>query len=220
MRLLASLGLLCASCSLLGPSQRPEAAQSKAESGQMQSEVETKAQGDLIVRTFDLNRDKKADDWKYYRLAPDPADPAKKIEVLVRRELDTNFDGRVDIWTWFNEDGSKLREQFDLDFDGRVDVIDHYEKGVLTRKETWHGAQEKPDQVTFYEGGHKIRIERDTRGAGKVDTWEYFEDGKLMRIGQDLDGDGTIDRWVKAKEEDEEEPRTKASGKPSAAAKP
>jgi hypothetical protein len=201
--------LLGAGCGLFSSSTRQEAPQPKAAEGEMQAEVETKAEGELLVRTYDLNGDKRADDWKYFKLVPDPKDPKKPIEVLVRRELDTNFDGKVDIWTWFNDDGTKLKEQFDLDFDGRPDVIDYYEKGVLIRKEAFHGASRTPDQVTHYENGKKARIERDTKGAGRIDTWEYFEDGKLVRIGQDLDGDGTIDRWVKAKEEDEEEPAAK-----------
>ena len=169
--------------------------------------VASEVRGDQLVRTFDLNRDGKPDDWKYFRLVPDPADATKTHEVLIRRELDTNFDGKPDITTVFNEDGTKASESFDLDFDGRQDVVDTYEKGVLVRKDTFHRQAKAPDQVAYYEGGKKVRVERDTRGTGKVDTWEYYENGKLSRIGEDLDGDGLVDRWIKSPDDEEAPPK-------------
>lgn len=177
------------------------------------SDVVTEVQGDTLQRSFDLNHDGKPDDWKTYKLVPDPTAPGKTLERLIRRELDTNFDGKPDVTTWYDEEGAKVREAFDLDFDGRVDVIDVYEKGVLLRKETFHSSAARPDQVAFFEGGRKVRVERDTRGKGRVDTWEYFEDGRLQRIGEDVDGDGIVDRWTKAKEEGGEEAPAAKTGK-------
>jgi hypothetical protein len=172
--------------------------------------------GEELVRTFDLNRDGKADDWKHYKLLPDLAENGKPRELLLRREMDTNFDGKVDLISWFNDDGSRAKESFDLDFDGRPDVIVYYEKGVVIRKETFHGsASDKPDTIAYYEGGKKVRIEREVRTKGKVDTWEYFENGRLTRVGEDLDGDGLVDRWAKAKEPDEEEAAAAAKKAPA-----
>ena len=165
--------------------------------------------GDQVVRTFDLNGDGKPDDWKYYRLVPDPADPSVTLERLEHRELDTNFDGKPDVMTWFGADGARLKEAFDLDFDGRPDAIALYEGGVLVRKETWQRHGEKPDSVAYYEGGKKVRVERDAAGHGQIDTWEYYENGKLSRVGGDLDGDGLVDRWFKSKDDDAPEPPKK-----------
>ena len=166
--------------------------------------------GEELVRTFDLNRDGKADDWKHYKLLPDLTENGKPRELLLRREMDTNFDGKVDLITWFNDDGTRLKESFDLDFDGKPDVIVYYEKGVVVRKETFHGsASDKPDTIAYYEGGKKVRVERETRTRGRVDTWEYFENGRLTRVGEDLDGDGLVDRWAKAKEPDEDDASSK-----------
>jgi len=165
--------------------------------------AETRTEGELI-RSYDLNRDGKPDDWKFYKLLDVEG---RQVEVLVRRELDANFDGKVDIWTWFQPDGTRSKEQFDLDFDGRVDVVHHYEKGVLARKETFRGSSDKPAQVTFFEGGKKVRVERDGAGKGRIDTWEYWEDGRLLRIGRDLDGDGAVDRWIRAREDEDEGPK-------------
>ena len=199
------LAAVAAACCLVSAcAHAPKAAPKPEEPVGLETTVELN--GDELVRTFDLNHDGKPDDWKHYRLLPDLSENGKPKELLVRRELDTNFDGKVDMITWFNEDGTRAKESFDLDFDGKPDVIAYYEKGVLVRKETFHGAKaDHPDMVALYEGGKKVRVERETRGQGRVDTWEYFENGRLTRIGEDLDGDGLVDRWLKAKEPEEEE---------------
>ena len=205
------IALLCIAfafaCSHEAP--RVEAPAQKVEAA---NDIVTEVSGDTLTRSYDLNHDKKPDDWKTFKLLPDPAAPGKTLEVLIKRELDTNFDGKPDVVTLFNEDGTRLKEQFDLDFDGKFDVVDHYEKGQLVRKETFHSSETRPDLVTYYEAGKKVRVERDTRGTGKVDTWEYFEAGKLQRIGEDLDGDGIVDKWTKAPEREEAPAAKKAAG--------
>lgn len=197
MRYSALVLALAAACSHAAPKVET------TESSVADNDITTEVQGDTMVRTYDLNHDHKPDDWKTYKLVHDPQDPTKTTEVLVKRELDTNFDGKIDVTTWYDEDGSKVKEAFDLDYDGKVDVIDTYEKNVLVRKQTLRGGP--GNQVAFYEGGKKVRVERDARGAGKVDTWEYYEGGKLQRVGEDVDGDGIVDRWTKAKSDDDED---------------
>jgi hypothetical protein len=214
MRRTLAATLLLVSCAHEAP--RTAQTSTKAESA---NDILTEVSGDTLTRTFDLNHDSKPDDWKTFKLLPDPSNPGKTIEVLIKRELDSNFDGKPDITTWYNEDGTKAREAFDFDFDGQVDVVNTWEMGMLVRKDTFHGGT-KPDQVAYYEGGKKVRVERDARGTGKVDTWEYFENGKLQRIGEDLDGDGIVDRWTKAKGEEEPPAATAAATPPAPAPAP
>jgi hypothetical protein len=114
-------------------------------------------QGDTVTRTFDLNGDGKPDDWKVFRLIADPS--GRTWEALIERRLDTNFDGKPDLTTWYDESGARVREAFDLDFDGKVDVVNHYEKGELVRKEIFRGDPARPDTVAFYEGGKRVRVE-------------------------------------------------------------
>ena len=199
-----AIALACTLGLLAACAHAPKEAPKQEEPAGLEPTVELN--GDELVRTFDLNHDGKADDWKHYRLLPDLGEKGKPKELLIRRELDTNVDGKPDLITWFNEDGTRSKESFDLDFDGKPDVIIYYEHGVVVRKETFHGAKaDRPDMVAIYEGGKKVRVERETRGNGRVDTWEYYENGRLTRIGEDVDGDGLVDRWIKAKEPDEEE---------------
>ena len=197
----------------LACSHGQQAAKANAENEGMEPTVEVK--GDTVIRTYDLNKDGKPDDWKHFRLVPG-ADGQSK-EIMTERELDTNFDGKVDSTTWFDDDGQRTKEVCDLDFDGKPDVINDYEHGVIVRKELFETHREKPDATVYFEGGKKVRVERDTHGNGKIDTWEYYEGGKLSRIGEDVDGDGLVDRWVKAKtdEDDDSGSAAKSDSKPA-----
>ena len=199
----ASLTVTALGCTH-APEVKPDAAQDGAE-------PTMELHGDQVIRTYDLNKDGKADDWKHFRLVANP--DGTTHEVLFERELDTNFDGKVDLTTWFDDDGQRAKEIYDLDFDGKPDVIDTFEHGVIIKKELFQTHREKPDATAFYEGGKKVRVERDTHGNGKIDTWEYYENGKLSRIGEDIDGDGLVDHWIKAKDDEGDDSGSKPADK-------
>ncbi len=210
-RLAATLALVSSLLVSLACAHAPESKANAAPEG-LEPTVETR--GELVIRTYDLNRDGKADDWKTFKVMPGAE--GQTHEVMIERELDTNFDGKVDLTTFYDDDGTRTKEIYDLDFDGKPDVIDLYEHGVLVRKEMYQTHREKPDATGYYEGGKKVRVERDTKGNGKIDTWEYYEAGKLSRIGEDIDGDGLVDHWIKAKSEDgDDSPAPKVADKPA-----
>ncbi len=114
-------------------------------------------QGDTVTRTYDLNGDGKPDDWKVFKLIRDPSGQTR--EALIERRLDTNFDGKPDVTTWYDENGVRVREAFDLDFDGKIDVVAYYEKGELVRKEYFRLDPSKPDVIAWYEAGKRVRVE-------------------------------------------------------------
>jgi hypothetical protein len=147
------------------------------------------------VTEYDLNKDGKPDVWSITTEGMDPE--GRKVERLVRKELDINWDGKVDIVRLYDEREQVQSELLDLDFDGRVDQQNFYEKGVIVRKERDLDYDGKPDMWIFFEGGRIVRKERDTNADGRVDYWEYWENDQVDRIGEDLDGDGTVDRWTK-----------------------
>jgi len=158
--------------------------------------IRVEKKGDEKITTFDLNHDGKPDVWTYTIVAKGP--DGKDYDKLVRKELDVNSDGKVDITKLYDEKEQVAQESYDLDFDGKVDQINHYEKGLIVRKERFlDGTQGKPQLWIYYEKGKITRKERDTNGDGKVDYWEYWENDQVDRIGEDLDGDGTVDRWTK-----------------------
>lgn len=146
-----------------------------------------------VVKAFDLNRDDEPDVWHHL------VKEADGTERLVRKDLDINWDGRIDVYRWYDKKERVVREEFDLDFDGKIDVTNFYdESGKLVRKESDLDFDGRTDLWKYYEKGKLVRKERDTSGDGKVDTFEYYENGEIDRIGEDLDGDGTVDRWTKA----------------------
>src|SRR5688500_6512123 len=59
------------------------------------NEIHQEAQGKEVISAFDLNNDKKPDVWSY--TVPAKGDDGKDIDKLVRKELDINWDGKVDI---------------------------------------------------------------------------------------------------------------------------
>ncbi len=154
-----------------------------------------KQSGDETLTEFDLNKDKKPDVWTYTVKAKD-AD-GKDIERVARKNLDINWDGKVDIARVYDEKEQISRESLDLDFDGKVDEVIFYEKGLVVRKERDLSSGGQPSLWVFYEKGQIVRKERDTNGDGKVDYWEYWENNQVDRIGEDLDGDGNVDKWTK-----------------------
>jgi hypothetical protein len=151
--------------------------------------------GDEKVTAFDLNHDGKPDLW-VYTVKAKTAD-GREYDRVVRKEMDINWDGKVDIVRYYDENEQLVKETLDLDFDGKVDQWNYYEKGVLVRKERDLAYSGKPDLWIYYENGQIVRKERDTNHSGKVNYWEYWENGQVDRVGEDLDGDGKVDRWTK-----------------------
>ncbi len=75
---------------------------------------------------------------------------AQNIAVMPKRvESDTNGDGVLDRWEFY-EEGEIVRAETDRDFDGIV------------------------DEWLYFEGGQIMKGERDMDGDGKPDTWLYY----------------------------------------------
>jgi hypothetical protein len=154
---------------------------------------------DKVVRQFDMNRDGNPDLWKILRKVKQ-AD-GKTVELLERMELDINYDGKIDIFRFYNERSELVREEMDLDFDGKIDVAIAFEGGKVVRKELSQGFDESIRIWKHYEDGRLARIERITRSDGKLpDTFELYQDGQLAAVGYDKDGDGKPDVWQRVRE--------------------
>ena len=189
---LTLLGFSLGACATTSASEKKDA---EAGGEKLAENIRQKKAGDEKVTEFDLNKDGKPDIWVYTVKAK--AADGTEVDRLVRKELDINWDGKVDISRQYDEKEQLTREALDLDFDGKVDEVVFYEKGQVVRKERDLSSSGKPSLWVFYENGQIVRKERDTHGNGKVDYWEYWEGGQVDRVGEDLDGDGTVDRWTK-----------------------
>lgn len=80
------------------------------------------SQGFLNKQSYFLRSKKRPDVFKYYEVI---GKRKKKRVRLVRKERDTNLDGKVDYWEYW-ENGQLDRIGRDTDWDGNVDV---WEKG-------------------------------------------------------------------------------------------
>ncbi|MFZ5443250.1 MAG: hypothetical protein ACOZQL_24800 [Myxococcota bacterium] len=192
---LLGAALALTSCATTEAAKKDEANPGAGDGDKVAENIRQKQSGDEKVTEFDLNKDKKPDVWTYTVMGKNAE--GKEVERVSRKDLDINWDGKVDIARQYDEKEQISREALDLDFDGKVDEVIFYEKGIVVRKERYLSSSEKPALWLFYEKGALVRKERDNNGDGKVDYWEYWEGGQVDRIGEDLDGDGNVDKWTK-----------------------
>lgn len=147
----------------------------------------TLSDGVLVVEV-DLDGDERVDIYNYYRPLDDDG------RLLLRKEIDLNRDGSIDLWTHYAENGNIEKEEMDSDFDGVVDWVDHYQGGKRVMSEIDTQNSGRFDLFKYYEGGKIHRKERDTTGDGVVDLWEYFDqNGTVIKVGRDIDNDGQMD---------------------------
>jgi hypothetical protein len=110
------------------------------------------------------------------------------------RESDANFDGRVDIVRFFDDQGRPTRVEDDYDFDGRVDVVAIYQNGVIESDVLDTNFDGRTDTWRDYRNGHVVELRRDANSDGRVDTWERFdESSRLIYAAVDSNGDGRPD---------------------------
>lgn len=110
------------------------------------------------------------------------------------REVDANFDGRVDIIRWYDASGAVTRVEDDYDFDGRMDVVASYEGGVVVRDILDTNFDGVTDTWRDYRNGRVTELRRDADGDARVDTWERFDgEGRLTFAAVDANHDGLPD---------------------------
>lgn len=148
-----------------------------------------------LVRKFDIDGDEKPDVTKVFKEVQDPDDPSATESRLIKKEVDVNSDGNINMRRTYNELGALMMEEVDTDLDGKFDVINHIDNGNLVRKDVLDPDSGLILTSRFYFDGNLQRVEQDTNSDEKVDYWEFYEQGVLDRIGRDLNGDGRADTW-------------------------
>jgi hypothetical protein len=154
----------------------------------MENPQESFNESDYSRRDLDLNADGKPDAYQFSFI-----EDGKR--VVVRKEVDVNFDAKIDLIRAFNDKGDLLQEWLDTDFDKSIDVVNFFEKGKITRKEYDTNFDSNVDVWRYFTNGVIDRKEADLDHDGRKDYWEYYEGGKIDRVGVDRDGDGEVDEW-------------------------
>jgi len=139
----------------------------------------------MSVDKADLDGDGKPDAFIYYK-----TDPKTKIKTMVRKEVDLNNDGKIDLTKYFDAKGNQIKDEIDLDFDGKIDRVVTYRKNKVYMVLVASGFDGKFDMKEFFDKGQVVLIKRSTKKNGIFDEFQYFVDRRLVRIGWDKDGDG------------------------------
>lgn len=151
--------------------------------------VSTTATDDgLVLQRSDLDGNGKPDVFAYFRETKGKDGAIEK--VLVRKSIDLNGDGKLDVTRHRDDSGALVKEDLDLDFDGVVDVVRSHEKGKLKSEQISSLFDGRFDVRKYYDNGVLVLKQVDTRRNGTYDEYQYFIGNKLSRIGWDHDGDG------------------------------
>lgn len=134
-------------------------------------------------------------------LVHDSRGPSGAVRRLVegRRitglSVDTDADGQVDARARLERDGIARLDR-DSDNDGIVDTWEYYDRDRrLTKVGFSLGRDGIQDAWAYYDGDGQIsRVEVSTKRDERIDRWEYYEDGRISRVDEDGDGDGRPDR--------------------------
>ncbi len=146
---------------------------------------------------YDTNGDGIPDVRRVYQLSGEDRD---RHSTLICREVDLNHDGTKDMFRFYNEEGRTMREEEDRNFDGRIDLISYFDRGEVVRREQDTNADGQVDMRVFYRNRQPYRAERelhsDNQPLFRADYWEYYDpQGRVTRIGWDYNQDERADQW-------------------------
>ncbi len=111
----------------------------------------------------------------------------------VCRAADLDFDGRVDVWTYYDQNGNVSRREFAFDRDGSIDEIQIYAGGQIVEKHRASTLAHRIDTWEKYSAGRIVSAERDSNGDGRIDQWWDYKTADCPIIRSDTDGNGKVD---------------------------
>lgn len=114
---------------------------------------------------------------------------------VIRTEIDSNEDGRVDRWEYFGPNGKLEKYGISRADNGTPDAWAYAgSDGATERMEISLKHNDHIDRWEHYESGVIARAEEDANGDGRPDKWELYQTGTLVSVSFDNDGDGRPDR--------------------------
>jgi hypothetical protein len=144
-----------------------------------------KTTGKLAQLTYDRNKNGVIDTWT-------DMDGARPL----RSRIDTDEDGRIDRWEYYDAEGQTIKVGFSRKGDARPDAwAFSAPDGTIAHVDVSStGDEHAIDRREFYTAGQLSRVEEDTNADGRVNVWEAYEGGTLKTTMFDEDGDGRADR--------------------------
>lgn len=116
---------------------------------------------------------------------------------LARTEIDLTGDGAPNLIRVYDTREDLVREEMDSDLEGHVDHWVFWEDGTIMRTERDEDNNGIVDVFRFYREGFLVRVQRDRDGDGEIDMWAFYDRQGLARVGYDVNNDGAADNWTR-----------------------
>ena len=112
-------------------------------------------------------------------------------QLHVKSFADSNEDGIVDRWEYYNQAGTLEKVGTSQENDGRVDTWAYpAADGSTARVERALRRDDKASRRERYKSGVLVSAEEDSDNDGVVDKWEEYVDGRLASVGFDTEKAG------------------------------
>jgi len=114
---------------------------------------------------------------------------------VLRIEIDTDGDGKVDRWEYYGADQKLAKVGFSRANDGKEDAWSYAgPDGKVERLEISTRRDGKIGRTEHYVKDLPVRAEEASHGDGVVDKWETFDSGRLTTVAFDTTHRGSPDR--------------------------
>lgn len=138
---------------------------------------------------IDSNKDSKVDLVRY-----------EKNDTVYKQESDSDFNGKIDSFDYFDANGVKVKEGMDTNGDSVADDFYHFKDGKLLRQEIDSNYDGKADMWVKFVYNSKGNLDKslifmDKNFDGKPDEWHYTnKERQVIKIERDTNFDGKIDK--------------------------
>jgi len=116
-----------------------------------------------------------------------------KNNLISQSKLDRNFDSKVDLIYFYDENGLISTAKVDDDFDGFFETESKYQNGNASYEESDLDQDGNIDQKAYYKYGVLYKIQIIGNSPTAPNKWQEFKLRKLVSSKYDSNGDGKYD---------------------------
>jgi len=118
-----------------------------------------------------------------------------KSKQLLRSEQDSDYDGKLDIWSTY-VDGKLVARVVDTNADGSPDVWEQYDDGRMTLRTIDRDQDGVADAFYVYGGDLLVEERHDANNDGVIDRKITYQNLFRASAEEDRDLDGNMDVWT------------------------
>jgi hypothetical protein len=140
----------------------------------------------VIVRMLDADRDGNPEQVRYVD---------KATGLMIRKEADRDYDGRLDTWQTYKGDSLDERT-LDTNNDGLVDSWEKYSGGQMIERVIDRNGNGGKDAFYTFSNGSLVEERHDRNDDGQLDLIVTYQNRQKTRSREDRSGDGQFDTWT------------------------